>query len=73
MAEDVAHIRTSVPEALEAEVMLHLNRLGGMITSVECEAESRTAIGSTLPKTRVDDFRSWLQSYSDGRGMVSED
>ena len=73
MAEEVAHIRTSVPETLEAEVMQHLNRLGGVITSVEREAESRTSIGSTVPKTRVADFRSWLQSYSDGRGSVSED
>jgi len=72
MADEVAHIRTSVPETLEMEVMQHLNRLGGVITSVECEAKSRTAIGSTLPKTRVAHFKSWLQSYSDGRGKVSE-
>jgi translation elongation factor EF-G len=70
---DDKHIRASVPESLEGEVMQQLVRLGGTITNIESEAELRTAISSTLPKTRVADFRSWLQSFTDGRGLVSED
>jgi hypothetical protein len=61
MSPDVAHIRCSAPEAVEAEVMLRLNQFGGMITSVEREADSRTVLEpvsvpqfheSTLPISR---------------------
>jgi translation elongation factor EF-G len=69
---DITQIRLSVPESIEAEVMLQLNRLGGEITSIECEADSRTAIAGTVPQKCVADFWAWLQAYSDGRGMLSD-
>ena len=71
--QDLTHIRASVSEAIEAEVLLQLNRFGGMITSIQREAHSHTAIARTVPKKCVADFRAWLQSYSSGRGLVSED
>lgn len=72
MADDTS-IRARVPESLEIEVMRYLVRLGGVITNIAYDTESRTAISSTLPKSRVADFRSWLQSFSDGRGSFSEE
>ena len=72
MPEQLAHIRARVPEAIESEIMLHLNRLGGVITLVEREADSRTAIGATVPKEHVSDFTSWLQRFSGGQGSVTE-
>ena len=73
MPQDVTHIRASVPEAIEAEVIQQIVRLGGVITSIEREADSRTVVGGTVPKKSVADFRSWLQSSSSGQGLVSED
>jgi hypothetical protein len=73
MAQDIAHIRASVPEALEAEVMLHMNRLGGVITAVERERDSRTGIGATIPKDHIAALKYWLENYSDGSGFLSEE
>ena len=70
---DVTHIRAIVPEAIESEVMLQINRLGGTITLIEREPGSRTAIAGTVSKRDVADFRTWLESYSSGRGLLSED
>jgi translation elongation factor EF-G len=67
------HIRASVPEAIESDVMQELNRLDGKITSIEREQHSRTAIRATVPKKSVADFRAWLKSYSSGQGFLSED
>ena len=73
MPEEVSNVRASVPEVIEAEVMQRISRLGGVITSIESEPNSRTSIGATLPRMHIPDFKSWLNGYSDGRGLVSED
>jgi hypothetical protein len=73
MAEDFAHIHASVPKIIEGEVMLEINRLAGMITSIERQPDSRTGISATLPKKHLTDFKSWLENYSGSRGSVSED
>jgi translation elongation factor EF-G len=73
MAANSSHIRASVPEALEGEVVQNIVRLGGTITNIEREGEARTAIRATMPKENVAKLRSWLQSYGDGQGSVSEE
>jgi hypothetical protein len=73
MSPNVAHIRCSVPEAIEVEVMLRLNQFGGMITSVEREADSRASIGATVPRKQVADFKAWLHGHSNGLESFSED
>jgi hypothetical protein len=71
--QETAPIRASVPQQIEAEVMLELNRLGGIITSVEQERDSRTAIVATVPKKHVGDFTVWLHRVSGGHASLSED
>jgi translation elongation factor EF-G len=73
MSLDTTHIRASVPELIEGQVMVELNRLGGRITSVERQSDSRTAIGSTVPKKHIDTFKTWLHKFSSGQGSFAED
>jgi translation elongation factor EF-G len=73
MSPETTHIRASVPEAIEGEVMLELSRLGGLITSVERDGDSRTAIVSTVPKKHIDAFKTWLRAFSSEQGSFSED
>jgi translation elongation factor EF-G len=72
MPQDPSRVRISIPDAIEAEVMLQLNRLGGMITSIEQETASRTAIDGTIPKKHIGDFKAWLDSFSSGQGSVTQ-
>jgi translation elongation factor EF-G len=73
MSSDMTQIRCSVPDTIEGEVLLCLNRFGGMITTIEQEANSRTGIGATLPRKHLADFKVWLNSYSSGQSSLSED
>jgi translation elongation factor EF-G len=72
MSQEI-HIRASVPETIEGDVMSALNRLGGVITTIEREGDSRTTIGSTIPKKHIGKFKDWLQTFSNGRGSFAED
>jgi len=60
MSLETTHIRVSVPELIEGQVLAELNRLGGQITLITKEGDSRTAIGSTLPKMNMDAFKTRL-------------
>lgn len=73
MSPEITHIRASVPEGIEGDVMLALNRLGGRITKVEREGDSRTTIGSTVPKEHIAQFKTWLDTFSSGQGTFAED
>jgi translation elongation factor EF-G len=73
MSQEITHIRASVPKAIEGDVMGTLNRLGGVITTIERESDSRTAIGSTIPTKHIDEFKTWLQKFSSGQGSFAED
>ena len=72
MSPSKINIQVSVPEAVEGEVMLALNRAGGVITDVRREGEHSTAIGAALPAKGLPAFRTWLQDYSKGQGRISE-
>jgi hypothetical protein len=73
MSLESTHIRASVPELIEGQVLVELNRLGGQITLITKEGDSRTAIGSTLPKMNIDAFKTWLHKFSSGQGSFAED
>lgn len=73
MSPEITHIRASVPEGIEGEVILALNRFGGVITKIEREGDSRTTIGSTVPKKHIAQFKTWLDTFSSGQGLLAED
>ena len=68
-----ANIHVNVPESLEVEVVLALNRFGGVITDVRREPEHSTGIGASLPREGFATFQGWLQDFSKGQGRISED
>jgi len=71
-AQDLIHIYVLVPDALNGEVLLKLNRLGGLATGVIAPQPNWTGIEETLPRTHLPEFKAWLQEYSQGQGEVSE-
>ena len=73
MPDEKANIQVTVPEAIEQEVMLALNRSGGVITDVRREGEHSTGIGAAVPKSSLATFRGWLQEFTKGQGRISED
>ena len=73
MPNEKANIQVTVPEAIELEVMLALNRSGGVITDVRREGERYTGIGAAVPKIRLATFRAWLLEFTKGQGRISED
>jgi translation elongation factor EF-G len=73
MSLEITKIRASVPQLIEGEVMQRLNLLGGQITLIEREGDSRTAIGSTVPKKHMAEVKIWLHTFSNGEGMFEED
>ena len=73
MDKESANTRVIVPEAIEGEVMLALNRAHGVVTLVRREAAHLTHIGAALPRNGLAGFQAWLQQFSNGQGHVSED
>ncbi|MEQ2007201.1 MAG: hypothetical protein ABMA26_10405 [Limisphaerales bacterium] len=73
LAEDDGRIRVSVPETIQGDVMGQVNRLGGLITSVDCEPGARITFGATMPGERLVEFRNWLHRSSNGQGAVTEE
>jgi translation elongation factor EF-G len=73
MPKESASIRVIVPEAIEGEVMLALNRARGVVTLVRREGEHSTCIGAAVPRKGLAGFQAWLQQFSNGQGHVSED
>jgi hypothetical protein len=67
-----AKIKVIVPETKQAYVLARLNLLGGVITSIESVAESRAAIGATLPKKNLDEFKTWLSDFTEGGSSMTE-
>ena len=72
MSEDNANIRVTIPQAMEGEVMLALNRGGGLITNVNKDGEHSTAVDASFPTKGLSAFRAWLQDYSKGQGRISQ-
>lgn len=68
-----AKIRAIVPKAIEGHVLLHLNSLRGVITNIQIEGPTRTAIEALLPSGSVSDFTTWIHNFSKGEGRVSEE
>jgi translation elongation factor EF-G len=73
MLDKPTKIHVSVSDALEGEVLLALNRVGGVITEVSRKGEHSTGIGATVPSKNVPPFTAWLTEFSKGHGHVSED
>jgi hypothetical protein len=57
---------------MEVDVLLALNRTGGVITDVRKKGEIRTAIGATIPTKNMAEFSAWLKNFSGGQGHISE-
>ena len=72
MANHIAQIHVSIPNSLAGEVLGELNRLGGTVTSIQQEAESRTRIDESMPAANVATFKAWLMHFSGGQGHVSD-
>ncbi len=73
MQDKTSKIHGSVAKAIETEVMLALNRAGGVITDVRRQGQLSTSIGASLPARNVSTFAAWLGDFSQGQGRVSED
>jgi len=72
MASDLVQIHVSIPDGLVGEVLAKLNRLGGTVTGITQEVESRTGVDVSIPVTNVAAFKTWLAVFSSGQGHVSE-
>ena len=73
MLDKPTKIHVSVSDALEVEVLLALNRAGGVITELSRQGEHSTSIGATVPSKNVPTFTAWLTDFSKCQGHVSED
>jgi translation elongation factor EF-G len=73
MHDEKANIQVTVPEAIELEVMLALNREGGLITNLRRESSHWTGIEAAVPKSSLASFKSWLQEFTKGQGRISGD
>jgi translation elongation factor EF-G len=72
MPEKNSKILVSVPEKMEGEVLLALNRADGVITQVRREGELFTGMGATIPTKNVPTFTAWLRQFSNDLGHISE-
>ena len=72
MPEKPANVHVTVPEAIQVEAMLALNRCGGVITTVRSEGKGCTGIGVTISKESLVALKTWLQDHSGGQGRISE-
>ncbi len=72
MASNRTQIHVGVPDSLVAEVLEKLNRLGGTVTGIEQEKESRTGIDESIPVTNVAGFKAWLMAFCGGQSHVSD-
>jgi len=72
MASNLVQIHVSIPNGLVGEVLVELNRLGGTVTCIKQEMESRTGIDESIPVTNIAAFKAWLADFSGGHGRVSE-
>jgi hypothetical protein len=73
MPDEKAKIQVTAPEAMELEVMLAVNREGGVITDVRREGDHSTGIGASLPKSSLAGFKAWLHEFTKGQCRISED
>ena len=72
MDDNLAEIQVIVSDGLTAEVLGHLNRLGGTVTNIHQEENGQTRIAESLPVTNVAVFKTWLADFTGGRGHVCE-
>jgi len=72
MSEKTLTIHVSVSETIEGEVLLALNRAGGVIIEVRRQGELSTGLGATVPTQNLPTFAKWLREFSKDQGHISE-
>ncbi len=73
MDRDITNIRVSIPEAVEGDGLLQINKFGGKIISIEREDDSRTGIVAAIPKSNLALLEFSLHMLSGGQARCAED
>ena len=63
MPAEKANIHLTVPASVESEVMLAINRAGGIITDLRMEDAGFTAISADVPSETLAAFGAWIQEF----------